>query len=523
MLVSILDGYTDEPSRLGVPPFMAAYPRYLAGAVLDAGEEFEYLTVDQWRKGREPQGQILFIISNANVPGKYLRGTPISEREVIQIRNEFDGEAIVWSSTGSKGDVDALAHDMLTTGTRIPRRRTPEEWKEWSIMGAGAITQHPDTPQPLILELDMSFGCPRFVSGGCSFCPEMGYGEPIFRPQEDIVEEMKALLELGATNFRLGGQSCLFTYMTEELGADAPRPNVGALKDLFKSISGLEGIRVLHTDNANPGIMASHPNEAMEILEALVKTCTGGNLLSMGMESADPVVAEANNLNATPDQVLEAVRMVNKVGSLSSDTGMPMLLPGLNYVSGLDGETRDTFDLNYDFLKGILDEGLMLRRINIRQVAPTRREFHSPTKLKKDLIRFKERVREDIDGPMLKKVIPAGTILKDVYMEMNRGKRSFGRQVGTYPILVGLEYEIDLERFADIIITSHGHRSITGIEYPFDINHANLQALASLPGIGKKRAVRINLGRPYNSLEELGKALDDPALVEGIRDIIVFK
>ena len=40
MLVSILDGYTDEPSRLGVPPFMAAYPRYLAGAVLGAGEEF---------------------------------------------------------------------------------------------------------------------------------------------------------------------------------------------------------------------------------------------------------------------------------------------------------------------------------------------------------------------------------------------------------------------------------------------------------------------------------------------------
>ncbi|MCK5038955.1 MAG: hypothetical protein KAS16_07625 [Thermoplasmata archaeon] len=226
MLVSILDGYTDEPSRLGVPPFMAAYPRYLAGAVLDAGEEFEYLTVDQWRKGRRPVGQVLFIISNTNVPGKYLRGTPVSDRELIQIQREFDGEAFVWSSTSSRGDVDTLAHDVLTTGTRTPRRRTLEEWREWSILGAEAIGQHSDFPDPLILELDMSFGCPRFVSGGCSFCPEIAYGEPIFRPQEDIVGEMKALLKQGATNFRLGGQSCLFTYMTEELGQDAPRPNV---------------------------------------------------------------------------------------------------------------------------------------------------------------------------------------------------------------------------------------------------------------------------------------------------------
>ncbi len=522
MLISILDGYTDEPSRLGVPPFMAAYPRYLAGAVLDAGEEFEYFTVDQWRNGREPIGQMLFIISNANVPGKYLGGTPVSEREVIRIKSKYDGEAIVWSSTGSKGDVDALAHDMLTTGTRTPRRRTFEEWRKWSVHGAGSIGHHPDFPQSLILEIDMSFGCPRFVSGGCSFCPEIGYGEPVFRPQEDIVEEMKALLKSGAANFRLGGQSCLFTYMTEYLGEDAPRPNVRALRSLFKGISELKGIRVLHTDNANPGIMASYPKETMEILDALVKTCTGGNLLSMGMESADPVVIEANNLNATPDQIMEAVRMVNRVGSQVSETGMPRLLPGLNLVCGLDGETSGTFDLNFNFLKSILERGLMLRRINIRQVAPTRREFH-PTRLKKEFIRFKERVRKEIDGPMLKMVIPAGTVLKDVYMEMNRGKRSFGRQVGTYPILVGLEYEIELERFVDIVITSHGYRSITGIEYPFDINHASLQALASLPGIGKKRAVRINLGRPYTSLEELERALDNPDPVEGIRDIVVFK
>ena len=127
---------------------------------------------------------------------------------------------------------------------------------------------------------------------------------------------------------------------------------------------------------------------------------------------------------------------------------------------------------------------------------------------------FKQRVREEIDAPMLERVIPAGTVLRDVYMELDRGKRSFGRQVGTYPILVGLPYQIGLERFSDIVITSHGQRSITGIEYPFDINKAGMQALASLPGIGKKRAARIIRSRPFKYEKEMAAALDEPQLLE---------
>ncbi len=518
MLITILDGYTDEPSRLGVPPFIAGYPRYIAGAVFSAGHDVEYMTIDEWRKGRSPSSNLLFIIANANVPGKYLRGTPISERELMNIRKDHEGQVHVWSSLGSKGDPDTLAYDILVNDHNEPRRRTIKEWKEWSEAGARVLEQHPDFPQPAIMEIDMSFGCPRYVSGGCSFCPEIGFGQPVFRPIDDIVSEMQALMEQGAINFRLGGQSCLFTYMTEELGKDAPRPNVKALKELFKKIGQLKGIEVLHTDNANPGIMANHPDETRDILDSLVKVCTGGNLLSMGMESADPAVIRANNLNATPDQVMDAIRMVNEVGSERAENGMPKLLPGLNLVSGLEGETKETYDLNFQFLKKVLDEGLMLRRINIRQVAPTRKDF-GPSRLKKDFIRFKSRVREEIDAPMLKRVIPAGTILRNVYMETNRGKRSFGRQIGTYPILVGMEYEVDLEKFHDLIIVSHGQRSITGIEHPFDINKANMQALSSLPGIGKKRAARIIRSRPYGSIEELEKVIEDPLVMESLEAI----
>src|SRR5206468_2476121 len=48
MKVVILDGYVDEPSNFGVPPYISPYPRYVAGAVRDAGHEWEYETMDEW-------------------------------------------------------------------------------------------------------------------------------------------------------------------------------------------------------------------------------------------------------------------------------------------------------------------------------------------------------------------------------------------------------------------------------------------------------------------------------------------
>src|SRR5207245_6969752 len=106
----------------------------------------------------------------------------------------------------------------------------------------------------------------------------------------------------------------------------------------------------------------------------LVRFATPGTILSFGLESADPRVTEANNLNIDADGCLEAVRMVNAVGRERGENGMPRLLPGLNFVAGLEGETEKTFALNLAFLKQLLEEDLWVRRVNIRQVRPVRRE-----------------------------------------------------------------------------------------------------------------------------------------------------
>src|SRR5512136_2771194 len=56
--VLIVDGYTDEPAALGVPPYLAPLPRYIAGAALDAGAEaVGYVTIDELRaQGRPRRG-----------------------------------------------------------------------------------------------------------------------------------------------------------------------------------------------------------------------------------------------------------------------------------------------------------------------------------------------------------------------------------------------------------------------------------------------------------------------------------
>jgi len=332
-----------------------------------------------------------------------------------------------------------------------------------------------------------------------------------------VLREVRRLAELGAVNFRLGGQADFFSYQALGLGTSpTPQINVPAIRELLEGIrAAAPNLRVLHTDNGDPAMMIAHPEEAMAAMRDLVAFATPGTSLSFGLESADPRVTEANNLNIDADGCLAAIRMVNAVGRERGENGMPRLLPGLNFVAGLDGETRKTFDLNLAFLKRLLSEDLWVRRINIRQVRPVRREFE-PTGLYREFRKFKEAVRTLIDHEMLQRVIPEGTVLRDVFLELHDGHVTYGRQIGTYPILVGLPYDVALNRFVNVRVTSHGQRSLTAIEYPLDVNRAPLAAICALPGIGEKRAARIVRARPFDSWPAFAASLDDPAVAQRV-------
>ena len=388
------------------------------------------------------------------VPGRYLSGFPASPNEILGIMNNLSKPLKILCGPAAKygfgiaggrkprniedifdfvikGDSEVVIYDLLKNNLKVEYtdsskcRRNANEISDFAIKGSTIVTQHPNYPEYLITEIETYRGCPRSIVGGCSFCSEPSKGLPDFRPINDIVDEVNALYNSGIRHIRLGNQPCIFSYMAEDAGKkEFPKPNTIAIEKLFKSIKTVAPkIKTFHIDNANPGVIARYPEESKQIAKSIIKYHTSGDVAAFGVESVDPVVIKKNNLKATKEEVIDSIVTLNEIGSKIGANGMPELLPGLNFVFGLKGETKKTYDLNYEFLEEILKNNLLLRRINLRQIIPIpgTKMFEDGSKIiyknKKYFKKFKRSVRENIEQPILKKLLPVGNILKDVYLE----------------------------------------------------------------------------------------------------------
>ena len=548
----VLDGYEDEPAAFGVPNYLGFHIRYICGVLESRGLPYTYMTIDQWRihqKGRlddpsertalrkelsELDGTV--ILAGAVVPGKYVRGTPISRREMDQVLSILPSEQPVlcggwairhwrydgWTPLRSSlfctvQDTDASLHHYLSTGQWENRKRTPEQWSEWALHGASskAVTHHPDlespkgSPGPLTYEIELYQGCVRFKRG-CKFCIEPKKGLPLWRDEDDVLTEITTALDSGVRNVRIGGATDIYTYRAEGVeNLEYPVPNPEPIARVLHGAREDERLEILHVDNANPSIISEGIEPATEITKTLVETLSDGAVLSFGLESADPSVHEQNWLNCDPEQLRTAVRLVNEHGRQRGERGLPKLLPGLNFIAGLNGETEESYRMNLELLRSMRQEGLWLRRINIRQVEGQGFQEIPERTFRK----FKREVREGIDRPLLEEMLPLGTVLRGVWWESHddrirrpeqvldpkhrdeaiRGVAgiTFGRQIGAYPILVGLPYKVPLESSTDVIVTGHGMRSITGVEAGMDVNTATQHQLEAIPGIGSKGAWRL--------------------------------
>ncbi|MFW5903766.1 MAG: radical SAM protein, partial [Halolamina sp.] len=297
-----------------------------------------------------------------------------------------------------------------------------------------------------------------------------------------------------------------------------------ALRELYGGIREVApDLETLHLDNMNPVTIVEWPARSREAIRVIAEHNTPGDVAAFGLESADPVVQERNNLLVSADECFEAVRILNEEGGWrpgeepgsGPSTGpgagrrLPKLLPGINLVHGLEGEREETFEHNRRFLERVYDAGFLLRRINIRQVMAFEGTEMAESGAdiarghKKQFKRYKRDVREEIDNPMLQRLAPPGTILEDVHLEYHEDGTTFGRQLGTYPLLVGVPGERDLGRAIDVAITDHGYRSVTGVPYPLDLNEASMAELEAIPGIGRSTAGDVVVGRPYGTIDEV--------------------
>jgi radical SAM superfamily enzyme with C-terminal helix-hairpin-helix motif len=116
---------------------------------------------------------------------------------------------------------------------------------------------------------------------------------------------------------------------------------------------------------------------------------------------------------------------------------------------------------------------------------------------KQQFKRYKTEVREEIDNPMLERVVPPGTVLEDVHFEYHQDGKTFGRQLGTYSLLVAVPGERELGQMTDVAVTDHGYRSVSGVPYPLDLDEASMAELTAIPGIGQRTAGDIVVDRPH--------------------------
>ncbi len=489
MHYTLLDCYTDEASGLGVPPYLGTYPRYIYGQLLQEGHLVSYLTIDDlrlWKKfggvRREPtskqktniltynttankaqqvlaQTDILIILIGVHVPGKYLTALPGTLREVIPLLRDLPMKKILTGPVifgtqleGGKSyeKADLAGFDEIKDFT-LPFES--KQLQQYAITGAAILSEIPDKR---MMEIETSRGCNL---GKCSFCTEPIKSKFVNRTKADVVEEVKALYHQGARYFRLGKQADFYS-------SDRP---IEMLQEIRESCPDIE---VLHIDNVNPNSVIKPGGKepgGEEITKAIVKYCTPGNIAAFGVESFDPEVVKANLLNTMPAVAMKAIKIINQYGAERGENGMPRFLPGINIIFGLLNESKQTHQKNMQALQQILDEGLLLRRINIRQVAILPNTYlarHGAhrylLKNKRYYWKWRNEIRQKIDNPMLERILPKGTILKDVYTEMYDGNTTFCRQLGTYPLVIGVKERLPLQEKVKVKVTGYMLRSVVG-------------------------------------------------------------
>ena len=327
-----------------------------------------------------------------------------------------------------------------------------DELKEISVLSVSVLKQ---IKRPMIIEIETATGCNR--NPGCTFCIEGMRGLPVqFRKEEEIINEIKALYDNGARYFRLGRQPNFYAYMNN---------SSEHIEKLFRGIwKKCPKIETLHIDNVGPQDVNSQEGE--KITKIIAKYCTDGNITPFGVESFDPIIRERCNLNGSIEDIYRAIEIINKYGKERGKTGMPKLLPGINIIYGLDGQTNKTLGINLSNFKKILNDGNWIRRVFVRKLtSPYGEQFDKYTdKNLKEFSDWQKQIEEQFVIPMLKEIYPIGTEISMLRMEMYSNGDSILRQMATCPIRVVIKNkELILDQFYKIRVIGYiGNRTLLG-------------------------------------------------------------
>jgi radical SAM superfamily enzyme with C-terminal helix-hairpin-helix motif len=496
--VVILDCYTVEPSGLGVPPYLSTYVR-TAYAALDRAwpeAEVKYVTIDdvRWclvdgRPGVEQplsdpltysatvnredavrllrDAEAVVVVAGDKVPSVHLHAVNGTVDEIARALACVRGRRYLLGPMATyalaepatyAGLFDAVHTHTATSGDLELGSRSGAAYDRLRAdrgSYAGLVEQMRWRP---IAEIELYRGCTR--KRFCSFCNEPVKSASVdFRAVDDVLDEVRRLYAAGVRNFRLGQQTCFFSYQGRDEGAIT-----ALLSGIREACPDLE---VLHIDNADPLAVASPAGK--RIAKLIADYCTEGNCAPMGMESFDPVVIERNALTCTPKVLMRAMEHVNEAGAERGPGGLPKLLPGLNLIYGLPGETHGTHIANLLGLQQILDAGWLCHRTNVRQARafpgtplaafqeveppPSAEQFES----------WKADIDHGWDQPMKQRVYPAGLHIPGLHSFFVNTSGTWYRRLGSYSIqIIERGTAEPLGTTAELTVTGHAPRVIFG-------------------------------------------------------------
>ncbi|MGH3622438.1 MAG: radical SAM protein [Sciscionella sp.] len=495
--VAILDCYTVEPSGLGVPPYLSTYVRdaYSALSTARPDADVRYLTIDDVRwclNGAAPytapplsdpltysatinrdaaikilrDATLVVVVAGDAVPSVHLHAQNGSVDEIACAMAYVRGQRVLLGPLATyaiaepavyTGLFDALHTHTVTSRDLLAGSRAAAGYARLrSDRGsyAGLVEQLGWRP---IAEIELYRGCTR--KRFCSFCNEPVKASAVdFRAVDDILDEVGRLSAAGVRNFRLGQQTCFFSYQHRD---------AAAIERLLAGVHKLcPRLDVLHIDNADPLAVASPAG--LRIAKLVTEYCTEGNCAPMGIESFDPVVVQRNALTCTPQILLRAVEHINTVGAERGPGGLPRLLPGLNLVYGLPGETHRTHLTNLSWLARIHEAGLMCHRTNVRQArAFPGTPLAAMAEIDPPSIEYFETCKADIDHtwdkPMKARVYPQGLHVSRLHAFFVTSRGTWFRRLGSYSIQI-VEQGVSAPRYesADLMVTGHAPRFLYG-------------------------------------------------------------
>lgn len=491
----IIDCYTDEPSGLGVPPFLSVHSRYIAGSLEEQNIKYYYITIDDLRyssgernlensynkriinttKNKENIPEILnnadnlYIVMGCFVKYEYISAEPPTFVEIEKLLKNNKSKKLLFYSLGGneltrenirKTVPQNLFSDIIFGNTynyfiKEKENRFKPNYDKLKTIAVASSSVLEQLSRPLVMEIETATGCNR--KPGCTFCIEGMRGLPLqFREIEDIVSEIKSLYDNGALYFRLGRQPNFYAYKD---------CNPKEIEKLFKRIwEECPNIKTLHIDNVSPHNV--NTNKGKEITKIVAKYTTAGNITPFGIESFDPKIREICNLNGSIDDIHESISIINKYGKERGKNGLPKLLPGINIIFGLEGQSEKTLNYNLENFDKILKSGNWARRVFVRKLtSPYGEQFDNYSK--DDLNEFKKwstTIENKFIIPMLKEVFPLGLEIDDLRMEMYKEGNSILRQMGTCPIRVIIENtELKLDSFYKVRVIGYiGNRTILG-------------------------------------------------------------